>query len=127
MSLAHLDQIIELERGEAGQLWWAVADCGRRNLVRLLHPHGDKVESAGVVVALPMLARVARRLKRIDEREQHHIGLPRRRPVKFRLKVEEVAALMLYVWPHAASGHVPLGKVQQKSLNLDQRMDFVSK
>ena len=124
MSLAHLDQVIELERGEAGQLWWAVADCGRRNLVRLhLRPEA-LVESAGVVVALPVLERVARRLKRLDERELGHVGLPRRKPVKFRLKVDELAAIMLYVWPHACSGYVVLGKVQQKSLNLTQYVSW---
>ena len=101
MKLPHLDQIIELERGEAGQLWWAVADCGRRNLARLQLPLGAKVESAGVVVALPALERVARRLKRIDDRELSHVGLPRRKPVKFRLKCDELVAIMLYVWPHA--------------------------
>ena len=126
-SLAHLDQVIELERGEAGQLWWAVADCGRRNLVRLHMQPPCRVESAGVVVALPALERVARRLRRIDEREQHQVGLPRRRPVRFRLKVDELVAIMLYVFPHATSGHVPLGKVHQVSLNLDRCIDFVSK
>jgi hypothetical protein len=124
MNLSHLDQIIELDRGEAGQLWWAVADCGRRNLVRLHMRPGTQVESAGVVVALPTLERVARRLKRIDDRERSHVGLPRRKPVKFRLKVDELVAIMLHVWPHAYSGHVVLGKVQQKSLNLEQYIHF---
>ncbi len=124
MNLRHLDQIIELERGEAGQLWWAVSDCGRRNLVRLHMQHATRVESAGVVVALPALERVARRLKTIDERERCFSGIPSRRPKKFRLKVDELVAIMLYVWPHAASGHVVLGKVQQQSLNLDQRIKF---
>ncbi|WP_210521595.1 hypothetical protein [Hymenobacter terricola] len=124
MNLSHLDQIIELERGEAGLLWWAVADCGRRNLVRLHMRPGRQVESAGVVVALPVLERVAKRLKRIDNRELRHVGIPRRKPVKFRLKMDELVAIMLYVWPHAWSGHVPLGKVQQKSLNLEQFIDF---
>ena len=123
-SLAHLDQIIELERGEAGQLWWAIADCGRRNALRLLARPGEglPVESAGVVVALAPLGRVARRLKRLDERELRHVGIPSRRPTKFRLRVDELVAIMLYVWPTSASGHVPLGKVQQKSLNLEPRI-----
>jgi hypothetical protein len=119
MSLAHLDQTIELERGEAGQLWWAVADCGRRNLVRLLTP-GLCPESAGVVVALPVLERVAKRLKRLDERELSHVGIPGRKPKKFRLKVDEVVAIMLYVYPRASFlAPVALGKVQQKSLTLE--------
>ena len=125
MSLRHLDQIIALDRGEAGQLWWAVADCGRRNLARLLATRACFVESAGVVVALPVLARVAKRLKRIDEGELHHVGLPRRQPVKFRLRVDELVAIMLYVYPRAFSlVPVPLGKVQQKSLSLEQYMRF---
>ena len=124
MNFPHLDQVIELERGEAGQLWWAVADCGRRNLVRLHMRPGTRVESAGVVVALPALERVAKRLLRITDRELSRMGLPRRKPVKFRLKVDELAAIMLYVWPHACSGHVVLGQVHQKSLNLDQDIKF---
>lgn len=126
MNLPHLDQIIELERGQAGELWWAVADCGRRNLVRLHMQQPCQVESAGVVVALPALERVAKRLKRIDERELRHVGLPRRKPVRFRLKVDEVVAIMLYVWPHAGSGHVVLGKVHQVSLNLEQVICFAN-
>ncbi|MDO7851584.1 hypothetical protein [Hymenobacter convexus] len=123
MSLAHLDQCIELGRGEAGELWWAVAEVGRRNLARLSRPLGARVDAAGVVVALPALERVARRLKRIDERERSHVGIPSRKPKRFRLKVDELAALMLYVWPESAPGHmghVSLGKVQQKSLNLER-------
>ena len=120
--LAHLDQVIELERGEAGQLWEAVADCGRRHLLRVLD--GRRPESAGIVVALPVLERVAQRLKRIDERERAHVGRPRRRPVKFRLGVDELVGLMLYVFPHACSGRVVLGKVQQKALNLAPGIRF---
>ena len=127
MNLPHLDQIIELELGEAGQLWGAVADCGRRNLVRLHMQHPAQVESAGVVAVLSVLERVARRLKRIDERERSHVGIPSRKPKKFRLKVDELVAIMLYVLPVATSARVPLGKVQQQSLNLDQHIDFVSK
>ena len=123
MSLAHLDQVIELERGEAGQLWWAVADCGRRNLFRLCSP-GTLVEHAGIVPALRVLERVANRLKRLDEQELSHVGIPSRKPKKFRLKVDELVAIMLYVVPTTWSGHVPLGKVQQKSLNLDQYIKF---
>lgn len=124
MKLPHLDQIIELERGEAGQLWWAVADCGRRNLMRLCTQPPSRVESPGVVVALSVLERVAKRLKRIDERERQHVGKPSRQPAKFRLKVDELVAIMLYVWPRSVSGHVPLGKVQQKSLNLEHLVRF---
>lgn len=126
MNLPHLDQIIELERGEAGQLWGAVADCGRRNLVRLHMQHPVQVESAGVVAVLSVLERVARRLKRIDERELHHVGVPRRKPVKFRLKVDELVAIMLYVFPHSYSALVPLGKVHQKALNLEHLICFAT-
>ncbi|WP_210516410.1 hypothetical protein [Hymenobacter terricola] len=125
MKLPHLDQIIELQRGEAGQLWWAVADCGRRNTVRLCSRNASlRVESAGIVPALAALERVARRLKRVDERELSHVGVPRQKPVKFRLHVDELVAIMLYVVPTTWSGHVPLGKVQQKSLNLDHLIHF---
>lgn len=126
MNLHHLDQIIELERGEAGQLWWAIFDCGRRNALRLgMRPgEGHRVDSAGVVVALPVLNRVAKRLKRLDERELSHVGIPSRKPKRFRLKVDELVAIMLYVWPHAASCKVPLGKVHQKSFNLEQYIRF---
>lgn len=59
--LTPLDPITELERGAAGTLW-GIADCGRRNLVRLPAPTGPKTESAGVVVVPPVLERVAKRL-----------------------------------------------------------------
>ena len=103
-----------------------MADCGRRNLARLLDPErASLVESAGVVVALPVLERVAKRLKRIDERELSHVGIPSRRPKKFRLKVDELVAIMLHVYPHASYlAPVVLGKVQQKSLNLEQYIRF---
>lgn len=121
----HLDQIIELQRGEAGQLCFAIADCGRRNLVRLHMRPGRRVESPGVVVALPVLERVARRLKRIAEREQAHVGIPRRKPVKFRLRCDELVAIMCYVFPLAElSARVVLGKVHQVSLNLEHLIKF---
>ena len=127
MKLPHLDQTIELDRGEAGQLWGAVADCGRRNLARLLlkPSEGMRVEAAGLVPALGALERVAKRLKTIDERELRHVGVPSRKPKKFRLKVDELVAIMLYVYPRAswlAPG--PLGKVQQVSLNLERYVQF---
>ncbi|MBF9239484.1 hypothetical protein I2I05_18975 [Hymenobacter sp. BT683] len=124
MSFPHLDQVIELNRGEAGQLWWAVADCGRRNAIRLHQNQGLRVESAGVVVALPALLRVAKRLKRLDDRELRRVGVPKNKPVQFRLRCDELVALMLYVWPHSYSGHVVLGKVQQVSLNLEHLIKF---
>jgi predicted metalloprotease len=126
MSLPHLDQIIELERGEPGQLWTAVAECGQRNTLRLLMRPGTgfRVDSAGVVVALATLNKVAKRLKKLDEKELSHVGIPSSKPKKFRLKVEEVVAIMLYVWPHATSGHYVLNKVHQKSLNLEPYIRF---
>ncbi|UOQ99885.1 hypothetical protein MUN81_10380 [Hymenobacter sp. 5317J-9] len=125
MRLPHLDQTIDLERGDAGQLWWAVADCGRRNAARLLSPQGTAVEAAGIVPALGCLERVAKRLKRLDERERTRVGLPRRKPVKFRLQVDELVAIMLYVYPRASFlAPAPLGKVQQKSLNLEPYIRF---
>jgi hypothetical protein len=85
------------------------------------------VEHAGIVPVLPVLARLARRLKRLDDREVTRIGLPRDTPTKLRIKGEELVAVILYVWPRAASAHMVLGKVQQKSLNLEQWIDFANR
>jgi hypothetical protein len=107
MKLPNLDQVIELQRGEAGRLWWAIADKCRR------------------VVALPALHRVAKRLQTLDNRELAVVGVPPKKPRKFRLHYDELVAIMLYVFTEPISGaRVPLGKIQQKSLNLADVIKF---
>ena len=79
---------------------------------------------AGLMLALPALRRLVHRLGRLSQQELTRVGRPKQKPHHFRLSYDELAALMLYVLPYAATARVPLGKVQQKSLNLDLFIDF---
>jgi hypothetical protein len=100
VSLSHLDQTIELDRGEARPLWWATAFVWKRTMDAL----GDA--PTGQLTA-------------------GQVGLPRRKPRRFRLSVAELAVLQTYVVPTAHAGsRVVLGKVQHKSLNLAQYLRF---
>lgn len=122
MRLPHLDQVIELQRGEAGLLGWAVADKCRRTLART---GADRPVPGALLLALPALQRVAKRLQALDQRELNVVGVPSRKPHRFRLRYDEVVAMMLYVFPEPISAaRVPLGKVQQKALNLARWIDF---
>ncbi|MBO2007573.1 hypothetical protein [Hymenobacter negativus] len=120
---AHLDQLIELEHGEARQLYWQIGDVLRHVAMGAQRPTPRPVDG-NLFLALPALQRVGQRLYRLAQREANAIGPPRQRPRRFRLKAEELVALMLHVQPQATSGLVVLGKVQQKSLNLESLITF---
>lgn len=118
MSPLVLPQTIELARGEAGQLYWAVAGVWTQacQAPRQLRPVPLE---AGLLLALPVLQRLGKRLYAAYQTEIRLVGKPRRRPRAFRLSCEEVVVVMRYVLPCAPVGVMPvLGKVQQKSLNL---------
>ena len=124
MRLTHLDQIIELERGEADVLCSAVMAYGER-AVQQLHNLSAPALPATQLLGLAALERVAARLWRLNVREQARTGMPRRKPTAFRLRADELVAVMLYVFPHAdISARVVLGKVHQQSLNLDRYVNF---
>jgi hypothetical protein len=123
MKLPFLDQIVELERGEANDLRHVVSQACF-SVMATLEAERPVPLSAGLMVALPALRRLVHRLGRVSQQELNHVGRPKQRPHKFRLSYDELAAVMLYVLPYAATAHVPLGKVQQKSLNLDLFIDF---
>jgi len=124
MRLPHLDQIMELERGEAGQLWWAIAEKWARTIAVTAAEPPEPVE-AMLLLALPVLQRVAKRLYTIDQRELSRRGKPAGRPQRFRLRHDELIVIMRFVATERISlARVPLGKVQQKSLNLEHYITF---
>ncbi|MDB5270226.1 MAG: hypothetical protein JWP58_3266 [Hymenobacter sp.] len=126
MSLAHLDQTIELGHGEPRQLYWQIGDLLARVAMRSQLPTPRPIEG-NLFLALPALQRVGKRLYRVAQREADAIGPPRERPRRFRMKADEVVAIMLHVHPVATGAWVELGKVHQVSLNLERYLDFVSK
>lgn len=126
MSPLALPQTIELERGEAyllglaiGHVWRAANEATGAEPPRPLE--------LGLLLALPVLQRLGRRLWRAKEAEEvaAQLGTPRHKPRAFRLSCEEVAVVMHYVLPRASflTAGV-LGKVQQKSLNLTPYVNF---
>ncbi|MDB5268038.1 MAG: hypothetical protein JWP58_1078 [Hymenobacter sp.] len=123
MNVPNLDQTIELYHGQACQLYWQIGNVLRRVAARTsLEP--PKPVDGNLVLALPVLQRVAKRLYGVAQREADAIGPPSQRPRKFKLKVVEVVAIMLHVHPVATGAWPELGKVQQKSLNLQQYITF---
>lgn len=123
MSRAHLDQVIELHYGEARQLCWQIGDLLNRVALRSQRPTPEPVDGH-LFLALPALQRVAKRLYRLAQRDADAIGPPRARPWRFRMKADEVVAIVLHVQPTATGAWVELGKVQQKSLNLAQWLQW---
>jgi hypothetical protein len=123
MSLPHLDQTIELAHGEPRALFWQIGDVLRQvALGSALEP--PRPVAPDLFLALPALQRVARRLQTAARRDAAVVGPAPRRPRRFRLKAEEVVAIMCYVHPVATGAWVELGKVQQKSLNLTPWIRF---
>lgn len=126
MSPLNLPQTIELERGEAyllglaiGHVWRAANEATGAEPPRPL--------DLGLLLALPVLQRLGRRLWRVKEGEEAiaRLGKSRRKPRAFRLNCEEVAVVVRYVLPRATSFTAGvLGKVQQKSLNLTPYVNF---
>lgn len=123
MKLPYFDQVVELDRGEAHDLSHVVGNVCLGVLANLQAPYPVAVP-AELMLALPVLRRLTVRLGRLSHQELGHVGRPRRRPHRFRLSYDELAALLLYVLPGATSAWVPLGKVHQKSLNLEQFIRF---
>jgi hypothetical protein len=118
MRLPHLDQLIDLHRGEAAQLLGAIAAVA---------PVRSRPVAAPLLLALPVLGRLGKRLQALDQRERRVVGPPPRRPRRFRLRHDEVIALMLYVFPAPGIvARVPLGRVQQVSLSLARWIDFAA-
>jgi hypothetical protein len=123
VKLPFLDQTIELARGEANDLCHVVSQACL-SIVATLEAERPVPMPAGLLLALPALRRLMQRFGRVAQQELSHVGRPKRKPHTFRLSYDELVALMLYVQPYAATAHVPLGKVQQKSLNLELFIDF---
>lgn len=118
MSTLLLPQTIELARGEAGQLYWAVARVWTEAQQAPRQVVPVPVDGA-LLVALPVLKRLGKRLYARCQKEVSQVGKPSAKPRAFRLSCEEVVVVMRHVLPVAPDGAAPvLGKVQQKSLNL---------
>jgi hypothetical protein len=113
-----LPQTIELERGDAAHLYWAVASVWTQAQQAPLQVVPVPV-AGDLLIALPLLQRLGKRLYTAYQTEACWIGKQRRRPKTFRFSCEEVVVVMRHVLPVAPEEAAPvLGKVQQKSLNL---------
>jgi hypothetical protein len=124
MKLPLRTQTILLERGEAFALYYVIASWWKQ-ASDSLNCEARLRATPEQVLAMPVLQRVGKRLHRIDQREAVTVGKPRKKPTSFKLSYDEVAALMLHLVPHAAGlNRVPLGKVQQVSLNLEDIIRF---
>lgn len=118
MKIPFLDQVVELERGEAHELQHVVGNVCL-DVMATLQAERPSPMPAGLLLAFPVLRRLVTRLGKVAQQEFYRIGPPGRKPVKFRLSYEELVALLLHVQSKATSGLVVLGKVHQKSLNLE--------
>ena len=129
MKLPHLDQLVPLERGEAGLLAKALAVLVRdvTQATRPVH-----VMDA---ITLPALATVATRLTRLHQREQLVPVRPGKRPKPraFRVSYDQLAVLLhcrVALFYTGLEGYeqlqlqVVLGKFQQQSLNLTHFIRF---
>ena len=124
MSPLSLPQTIELQRGEALQLYLALGTVWREANQAPLQQPPQPLE-LGLLLAMPYLRKLAKRLERVCRAEAEHVGKPARRPRNFRLSCEEVAVVTKHVLPAAGMLARPaLGKVQQKSLNLAPYVNF---
>lgn len=124
MSVLVLPQVIELERGEAGQFYWAVARVWVEASQAPLQYEPIPLD-VNLLIALPVLKRLGKRLYNLSQNETTHVGKPRRKPRAFRLSCEEVAVVVQHVLPVAPlQARAVLGKVQQKSLNLSRYVKF---
>lgn len=121
MKLPHLDQVLELEHGEAQQLLAHLAAYGKR-VATVVGPGGRGSLEPVQLLALPTLNRLAKRVGNLVACELRHVGKPSGRPRQFRLSYHELIALRLCV---PVTGYdAVLGKVQQKSLNLAPYVNF---
>ena len=123
MKVPFLDQVVERERGEAHELQHVVGNVCLEVMATLQSQYPAPMP-AGLLLAFPILRRLVTRLGKVAQQEFFRVGRPRQKPIPFRLSYEELVALMLHVQPKATSAFVVLGKVHQKSLNLDQVIYF---
>jgi hypothetical protein len=126
VSLLDYPQTIELVDGEAHLLGLAVGHVWRAaNEAKSAEP--PLPLDLGLLLALPVLKRLGKRLWRLKDAEEAaaRLGKVRRKPRAFRLSCEEVGVVMRHVWPHSTMFTAGvLGKVQQKSLNLTPFVNF---
>lgn len=120
MRLSHLDQKIPLHWGEAGLLAEAIADmlCGWLE--------SGKPQPLEAVLSIGLLYRVRGRLQARQRLEHFHHGPLPRKPWRFTLRYDEVAALML-ILPTAPMAGQAWGEIQRVSLSLDRFIDFTQR
>jgi hypothetical protein len=129
MKLPHLDQLVPLDRGDAGVLAKALAV-----LVRDV-THATKPVSYMQAITLPALAALTKKLATVHHREQERPVVPNKRPKprNFRVSYDQMAVLMHSRAPLHYCGlddieqlqlQVVLGKFHQKSLNLSTWIKF---
>ncbi|WP_310396017.1 hypothetical protein [Hymenobacter sp.] len=129
MKLPHLDQVVDLERGEAGLLAKALGV-----LVRDV-THAEQAVPYLEAIALPALATLATKLARLHQRELAAPPRPGQRPKprRFRLSYDQLAVLLYYrlTLPYCELSRIEqlqlrvvVGKFHQQSLNLAQFFKF---
>jgi hypothetical protein len=123
MNLPFLDQTVELERGEAHELRHVVGNVCL-SVIENLQAQYPRPQSPELMLAFPVLVRLVKRFGSVAQQELFRVGKPKAGPIKFKLSYLETVALMRHVMPVATAAFVPLGKVHQKSLNLDQLIDL---
>lgn len=123
MSPLDLPQTIELKRGDAHLLCLAIGAVWRAaNVATVAEP--PRPLDLGLLLALPVLQKLGKRLWRVHLAEQA-AARPARKPRRFRLSCEEVGVLMRHVWPTGTYFNAgALGKVQQVSLNVTAYVTF---
>jgi hypothetical protein len=129
MKLPHLDQLVPLDRGDAGVVAKALSV-----LVQDV-THATRPVTALEAIMLPALAALATRLVRVHQREQATPVRPGKRPKprNFRLSYDQLAVLLHHRQSLFYCGlqeieqlqlQVVIGKIQQKSLNLAHWIKF---
>jgi hypothetical protein len=124
MSPLQLPQTIALTPGEASYFYFATGMVWRNAHYATCQQPPQPLE-LGLLLALPILERLGKRLYKRYQAEERRVGKPAGNARPFRLSCEEVAVVTRYVLPAAGVFARPvLGKVQQKSLNLTPYLHF---
>ncbi|OUJ68608.1 hypothetical protein [Hymenobacter crusticola] len=128
MKLPHLDQFVELQRGEAATLAGSIADALNEALCTPLGVD-DFPGDVPAVPVRPLMALAITPLKRLfdrlERRQLQELTKPLKRgarppkPWRLRLSYDELVAIRTCVTPDCLLATVVLGKVHQKSLNLE--------
>ncbi|HEX8659651.1 MAG TPA: hypothetical protein VF690_19065 [Hymenobacter sp.] len=129
MKLPHLDQLVPLERDDAGLLASALGVLVND---ALLSPRPLPLFDA---ITLPALATMATKFAALHRREQANPPRPGKhpKPRQFRVSYDQMAVLMHYrqVFDYCGLGdykqsrlRVVMGRFQQKSLNISDRIKF---